>query len=104
CSDQANDGMASSNLAAVTIAVTPVNDPPVANNDAYSTREDTPLTIAAPGVLANDTDVDGDRLTAILVSGPRNGTLTLNPDGSFTYRPNANFNGTDPVTYQANDR
>src|SRR5262249_42923098 len=80
---------ADSNIATVTITVTPVNDPPVANNDAYTTAEDTPLTVAAPGVLANDTDVDGNPLTAILVNGPSNGTLTLNPDGSFTYPPNA---------------
>ena len=47
----------------VTITVTAVNDAPVAGADAYSTDEDTPLTVTAPGVLANDTDVDGDDLT-----------------------------------------
>ena len=46
------------------------------------------------GVLANDTDPNSaDTLTAVLVSGPTNGRLTLNSDGSFTYTPNANFNG-----------
>ena len=53
----------------MTITVSAVNDAPVAVNDSYSTTEDTPLTIAAPGVLANDTDVDGDALTAVLVTG-----------------------------------
>ena len=57
--------------------------PPVAADDSYATDEDTPLTVAAPGVLANDTDVDGDTLTAVLVTGPAHGTLTLNADGSL---------------------
>jgi len=79
------------------------NAAPVANNEAYSTNEDTPLTVAAPGVLGNDTDVDGDALTAVLVSGPSHGTLTLNSNGSFTYTPAADFNGSDSFTYKAND-
>ena len=53
------------------------------------------LSVAAPGVLTNDTDVDDDTLTAVLESGPSNGTLSLADDGSFTYTPNANFNGSD---------
>ncbi|MCI0575212.1 MAG: cadherin-like domain-containing protein, partial [Chloroflexi bacterium] len=48
-------------------------------------------------------DPDGDPLTAVLVSGPANGSLTLNADGSFTYQPNPNFNGQDSFTYQATD-
>ena len=80
-----------------------VNDAPVAVDDGYATTEDTPLTVAAPGVLGNDTDVDGDPLTAVLVSGPANGTLTLNADGGFTYTPNANFNGTRQLHLQASD-
>ena len=55
------------------------------------------------GVLDNDTDVDGDTLTAVLVAGPTNGTVTLNADGSFTYTPTGNFTGTDTFTYNAND-
>src|SRR5204863_423622 len=58
---------------------------------------------AAPGVLGNDSDIEGDPLTAIVVAAPSNGTLTLNADGSFTYTPNANFNGVDFFTYKAND-
>ena len=49
----------------MTITVASVNDPPVATDDAYSTDEDTPLTVATPGVLGNDTDPDGDPLKAI---------------------------------------
>src|SRR5262249_57949445 len=58
---------------------------------------------AAEGVLANDTDVDGDKLTAVLDKGPGHGELTLNADGSFTYTPDANYNGADSFTYKAND-
>ena len=75
----------------------------MAVDDTYTPTEDTPLTVAAAGVLANDTDADGDTLTAVLVTGPTHGTLTLNADGSFTYTPAANYNGTDSFTYQAND-
>ncbi|MCL4302756.1 MAG: tandem-95 repeat protein [Anaerolineae bacterium] len=79
------------------------NNPPVAVNDTYTINEDTVLTVPAPGVLGNDTDTDNDALTAVQVTGPAKGTLTLNPDGSFTYAPNVNFNGTDTFTYRAND-
>ena len=82
-----------SNVATVSLTVNPVNDAPVAVNDSYTTDEDTPLTRPAPGVLGNDTDVESATLTAVLVTGPSHGTLTLNADGSFTYTPAANFNG-----------
>ncbi len=100
---KANDGRLDSNIATVSISVNPLNDAPVANNDSFSTNEDTPLTAAAPGVLGNDTDVENDPLSAILVSNPSHGTVTLNSNGSFTYAPNSNFNGTDSFTYKAND-
>ena len=70
--------------ATVAISVTPVNDPPVAADDSYSTDEDTPLTVPAPGVLGNDTDVDGDTLTAQLVTGTGARDADANADGSFT--------------------
>ncbi|PYQ77359.1 MAG: hypothetical protein DMG04_00640, partial [Acidobacteria bacterium] len=66
-----------------TITVTAVNDPPLAANDSYAATEDTVLTIAAPGVLANDSDVDGDPLTAVIVAGPAHGSVTLTASGSF---------------------
>ena len=99
----ARDAAANSGAATVTLTVNPLNDPPVAQNDAYSLNEDATLNIAAPGVLSNDTDVDGDPLTALRVGGPSHGTLTLRPDGSFTYVPDANYHGTDTFSYQAND-
>lgn len=79
------------------------NQAPVANNDSYNATEDTPFNVAALGVLANDTDVDMDGLTAVLDTPTSNGTLTLNPDGSFNYSPIANFCGQDSFTYHAND-
>jgi len=76
---------------------------PCAGDDGYSIDEDDSLDVPALGVLDNDSDLDGDPLTAELVSEPSNGTLTLNADGSFVYTPNANFNEEDSFTYVAND-
>jgi VCBS repeat-containing protein len=100
---RASDGVAHSSNAVVTITVSAVNDTPVAVADAYSTSEDTPLVIAAPGVLANDTDADGDALTAWKTSDPAHGALALASDGSYTYTPAANWFGTDSFTYRASD-
>ncbi|MCA9245735.1 MAG: tandem-95 repeat protein [Planctomycetales bacterium] len=101
---QASDGELTSNQATVTIVVQRTNDAPVAVDDTYAATEDSPRSPSAlTGVLANDTDGDGDTLSAVIVSGPANGSVTLNTNGSFTYTPNANFNGTDTFTYQADD-
>src|SRR5439155_1454140 len=100
---KANDGQADSGIATVSITITGVNDAPVAVNDSYTTAEDTTLNVAAPGVLINDSDVDGDTLSAVLVSQPAHGSLTLNSNGSFSYVPEANYNGSDSFTYKAND-
>ncbi len=101
----ATDGSLTSGVATVTITVVPVNDPPTAGvlGDAYSVLEDQTLTIAAPGVLANDGDVDGDPLTAVLVANVSHGALVLNADGSFTYLPAANYFGPDSFSYRASD-
>ena len=80
-----------------------VNGPATANNDNYEIDEDTTLIIAAPGVLSNDTDAEGDPLQAALVSPPPLGAVTLSADGSFSYTPRANFNGTDRFYYRVND-
>jgi len=98
-----NDGELNSNVATVTITILPINDQPIASDNSYSTVEDTPLSISAPGVLGNDVDVDGDPLTAQLVSGPANGTLVLNSNGSFTYTPDLDYFGSDSFTYRAHD-
>lgn len=91
--------------ATVTITVTPVEHAPVAGNDAYTTQEGTPLSITAPGVLANDGDQDGDAITlqTTPVSGAASGTVTLTSSGSFSYAPNSGFTGTDSFTYRIDD-
>jgi large repetitive protein len=87
-----------------TIVVANVNDAPVAQNNSYSVNQGFVLTVAVTaGVLANDSDPDGDALTAVLSAGPTKGSLTLNANGSFTYTPNAGTSGTDTFTYRAFD-
>src|SRR6185295_6344689 len=101
---RANDGVANSNTATVSITVTPVNSAPVAVNDSYSTPKATLLSVnAANGVLANDTDADGNPLTAALASNPAHGTVALSSNGSFTYTPAAGYTGPDAFTYRASD-
>ena len=93
-----------SDTATVTVTVTAVNDAPVGNNDVAATNEDT--TVSNINVLGNDTDVDGDTLSvAGGASAPAaaNGTVTVNLDGTLNYTPDANFNGTDIITYTVTD-
>jgi len=99
---RASDGLATSNVATVMITVT-ANALPVAVDDAYTTFRNQPLNLAAPGVLANDSDAENDPLMAILVSAPTHGTATLNANGSFVYTPTAGFAGVDTFTYRAYD-
>ncbi|HWI61099.1 MAG TPA: Ig-like domain-containing protein, partial [Symbiobacteriaceae bacterium] len=98
-----SDGSLVSNVATVTITVRHVNHAPVATDDAYSVNQDAVLTVQAGGVLGNDTDVDKDALTALLVAGPAHGTVALNADGSFQYTPAAGYHGPDSFRYQAFD-
>ncbi len=94
-----SDGNGGTSSAIATVTVTPVNDPPVASDDSATTNEDTPVRVS---VLPNDRDVDGDPLTVVSASAG-NGTVTINPDGTITYTPNPNFNGTDAITYTISD-
>ena len=90
--------------AQATVFINVANAAPVAVDDGpYATAEDTTLSVPAPGVLGNDTDGDGDALTAILVADAANGSVTLQPDGSFDYVPDRDFSGADSFTYQASD-
>jgi VCBS repeat-containing protein len=83
------------------VTITAINKGLVAGADVYATNEDTPLTVAAPGVLGNDGDEDDSMsLEASLLSGPSHGTLSLAADGSFTYTPAAEFSGVDGFTYR----
>ena len=103
--------------ALVTVTVTGVNDPPVANIDANgyavvrgrtlrANDADGTLTPGVPGddgVLLNDTDAEGDALTAVLETGPTHGVLTLNSDGTFVYTHNGNSATRDTFSYRARD-
>ncbi len=100
----ASDGHRQSSVTMVAIAIDAMNDVPVSTGDSYSVAQDSTLTVdTATGVLANDTDSDGDPLTAALVDQPAHGSVTLAEDGSFVYTPEAGFSGEDSFTYTAGD-
>jgi VCBS repeat-containing protein len=100
---QVIDGVGGTDTQALSITVTAANEDPIGVTEEYSVSNRETLTVSGPGVLGNDSDPEGDALSAVLVTGPQHGTLTLNADGSFTYVPDANFAGTDSFTYQASD-
>ena len=103
-----NDGIEDSHPATVSITVSSINDPPMANDDTAVTIEDTPA--IKIDVLANDTDIDNegrylylDTFSVTAVTQGKNGSVTINPDGSLRYDPNANFYGNDEFTYTVSD-
>src|SRR5690606_24405753 len=96
----ANDGTTNSSPATRDVEIVAVNTAPVAVDDEIAVTEDIPATGNA---LTNDSDVEGNALTASLVTAPVNGTVVLNADGSFTYTPNSNYNGLDSLEYQVCD-
>jgi len=99
---QASNGTAKSNVATVALTITPMNNqPPVSVGSSYSTTEDRALTVPAPGVLTNVVSSGPVAPTAVLASGPDHGSVVLNPDGSFTYTPAANFHGSDSFSFKA---
>jgi hypothetical protein len=79
------------------------NEAPQGQDDAYALQEDIVLAVTAPGVLANDSDPEGNSLSAIVVQAPAHGQIYLQPDGSFTFTPDLDFNGPDSFTYRASD-
>ncbi len=84
----------------MTVTVAPVNDAPVASSGSFATAEDTAFSGNLPAAI----DVDGDALTyAAGSTAPAHGTVVVNSDGSFTYTPTANFNGSDSFTYAVSD-
>ncbi len=97
------DGNGGNDTGLVTVTVTPVADNPVAVDDSRITQVDTPLVVAAPGLLVNDFDVDGETITVTGAGAPSNGAVSTNPDGSYTYTPGTGFVGTDSFTYTVQD-
>lgn len=95
-----NDGQLDSTVATVQLTITAVNDAPTLVDQAVTLVEDGTVTLAP---LASSFDVDGDALTASIVAGPAHGTVTVNADGSFSYKADANYFGTDSYTYRVND-
>ena len=79
------------------------NQAPTAVPDNYATDDDTPLIVPAPGVLGNDSDPEGDSLTAVVDTGTAVGTLAFNGNGSFTYTPALGFGGDVTFTYHVSD-
>jgi Ca2+-binding RTX toxin-like protein len=87
------------------VTVTGVNEAPTAAGHSYSAIQNTPLPIAAPGILQGARDPENAPLVPLLVvgSGPETGVVELYPDGSFGYEPNENFVGTDKFQYRVFD-
>lgn len=102
----AADGYTSVSSNPIEVRTPAGGQPPTAASDRYDTIEgfNHTLTVgASSGVLQNDTDPDGDQLTAEMTNGPDHGTAALDPGGSFTYTPEASFFGEDQFTYRASD-
>ena len=95
--------MTNSATATVSLSITNINRAPTAAPDAYTLGKNTALSITAPGLLANDLDLDGDLITSLKVTDPAHGIVTVNTNGSFTYTPVSNYFGADSFTYLATD-
>lgn len=94
-----SDGNGGTTTSRINIGVTPVNDAPVTSNVNLTTPEDTPISSQISA-----SDVDGDSVTFIVTGSPANGSVSLNPaTGTFTYSPNANYNGNDSFTVTISD-
>ncbi|WP_414859880.1 tandem-95 repeat protein, partial [Priestia megaterium] len=93
-----SDGQGGTAVSAVTINVIPVNDPPITSNVSFTIAEDSTLINRVVAV-----DPDGDPLTFSLQTAPGNGVAVVNANGTFSYQPNLNFNGTDQFTVLVSD-
>jgi Bacterial Ig domain len=81
----------------------PITLPPIANDDSYTTPENTTLNIATPGVLVNDSSPSGLPLAVFRYTQPAHGRSTVFTNGSFSYVPSANYSGPDRFTYRVFD-
>ncbi|WP_158642648.1 Ig-like domain-containing protein, partial [Chitinophaga japonensis] len=93
-----SDGQGGTTSVTVMVTVTPVNDAPTGTGDDRTTNEGTPVSGAVTGA-----DIDGDALTFTKATDPIYGIVTVNPDGTYTYTPNAGYTGTDHFTIEVND-
>ncbi|MHA6478870.1 retention module-containing protein [Stutzerimonas sp. KH-1] len=97
---------AAGNVSAANVTLSEANrndNAPQAVNDSLQAVEDTPVTFLAEQLLGNDSDLDGNGLTIASVTSGAGGTAVLNADGSVTFTPNANFNGTADFSYTVSD-
>ncbi|RLS52971.1 MAG: DUF2341 domain-containing protein [Planctomycetota bacterium] len=85
------------------VSLSPVNDTPHSEGESFSTTMGSRFVISPDALLANDSDIDGDRLSIVILSGPSHGTLTENADGSYTYDPAIGFTGVDSLQYAVSD-
>ncbi|WP_345326923.1 VCBS domain-containing protein, partial [Novipirellula rosea] len=86
-----------------TIDILDINESSVAVDDSYSTISGQSISLTTSDPIANDTDPDGDALRLVLVTGPSNGTLSIDVNGVITYTPTAGFFGVDSFTYRSDD-
>ncbi len=100
---QVTDGGGLTDSATTTINLTDVNESPVVTNHSYSSLDGNDLSVLAPGVLTGSMDPEGSPLTAVLVSAPSSGSVTLNANGSFVYSPTPGFVGLSSFSFAASD-
>jgi len=98
------DGLSEPVKTTVSIFIKAVNDAPSAAKDSFTVKEDEKLVVVEEkSILANDEDIDNDKLQVILVKDTAHGKLELNADGTFAYTPNKDYTGKDSFTYKATD-
>jgi hypothetical protein len=99
---RATDGTLTSPSTNAFLTIGP-DSPPTVGSQSYATMQNTPLTVAAPGVLTGATDPDSPTITAVLQNSAAHGSVTLNPNGSFSYTPATGFSGADSFTFRGSD-
>jgi hypothetical protein len=99
---RATDGTLTSASTNAILSIGP-DAPPTVGSQSYATMANTPLTVAAPGVLTGATDPDSPTITAVLQNTAAHGSVTLNPNGSFSYTPATGYSGADSFTYGGSD-